>query len=118
MGPLVNAEHKQFVTGWIEKSVEEGAELVLDGRQVAPVLAHQVGEPVDRRVGVDVQDQSLREFGHGVFGDGVNVASRLESMKYMRKTLAEGYYQYQTGYPIVRQGYRPGYTGFAQTGCR
>jgi malonate-semialdehyde dehydrogenase (acetylating)/methylmalonate-semialdehyde dehydrogenase len=32
LGPLVDAEHLRFVTGWIEKSVAEGARLVLDGR--------------------------------------------------------------------------------------
>ena len=34
MGPLVNAEHFAFVNNWIEKSVEEGAVPVLDGRGV------------------------------------------------------------------------------------
>ena len=34
MGPLVNAEHHDFVSGWIDKSVGEGAELVLDGREL------------------------------------------------------------------------------------
>ncbi|MGE5612806.1 MAG: CoA-acylating methylmalonate-semialdehyde dehydrogenase [Bacillota bacterium] len=34
LGPLVTAEHKKFVTDWIAKGVEEGAELVLDGRNV------------------------------------------------------------------------------------
>ncbi len=32
MGPLVNQGHKDFVVNWIDKSVAEGAELVLDGR--------------------------------------------------------------------------------------
>jgi malonate-semialdehyde dehydrogenase (acetylating)/methylmalonate-semialdehyde dehydrogenase len=32
LGPLVSAEHKQFVLGWIEKAIQEGAELILDGR--------------------------------------------------------------------------------------
>lgn len=32
MGPLVNAEHFAFVEGWIEKSIDEGAVPVLDGR--------------------------------------------------------------------------------------
>jgi malonate-semialdehyde dehydrogenase (acetylating)/methylmalonate-semialdehyde dehydrogenase len=32
LGPLVDEEHRQFVSGWIQKSVEEGADLVLDGR--------------------------------------------------------------------------------------
>ncbi len=34
LGPVVNAGHKQFVTDWIEKGIEEGAELVLDGRDI------------------------------------------------------------------------------------
>jgi len=34
LGPVVNAEHKKFVTDWIQKGVEGGAELVLDGRGV------------------------------------------------------------------------------------
>ncbi len=34
LGPLVNADHRQFVTKWIEKGIEEGAKLVLDGRNV------------------------------------------------------------------------------------
>ncbi|MGI6005205.1 MAG: CoA-acylating methylmalonate-semialdehyde dehydrogenase [Christensenellales bacterium] len=32
LGPLVNAGHKKFVTDWIDKGVEEGADLILDGR--------------------------------------------------------------------------------------
>lgn len=34
MGPLVNEGHKEFVTTWIDKSVAEGAKLVLDGRDL------------------------------------------------------------------------------------
>jgi malonate-semialdehyde dehydrogenase (acetylating)/methylmalonate-semialdehyde dehydrogenase len=34
MGPVVNAEHRKFVTDWIQKGVEEGAKLVLDGRDI------------------------------------------------------------------------------------
>jgi malonate-semialdehyde dehydrogenase (acetylating)/methylmalonate-semialdehyde dehydrogenase len=34
LGPLVTAEHKRFVTDWIGKSIQEGAELVLDGRDL------------------------------------------------------------------------------------
>ncbi len=32
VGPVVNAGHRKFVTNWIEKGIEEGAELALDGR--------------------------------------------------------------------------------------
>lgn len=34
LGPVVSEKHKQKVTNWIQKGVEEGAELVLDGRDV------------------------------------------------------------------------------------
>jgi len=32
LGPLVNEGHMQFVNDWIQKGVDEGAELVVDGR--------------------------------------------------------------------------------------
>jgi len=32
LGPVVNAEHRRSIEGWIQKGVEEGAKLVLDGR--------------------------------------------------------------------------------------
>ncbi|HOO22497.1 MAG TPA: CoA-acylating methylmalonate-semialdehyde dehydrogenase [Clostridia bacterium] len=34
LGPVYSAEHKQKVLEWISKGIEEGAELVLDGRNV------------------------------------------------------------------------------------
>ena len=34
MGPVVNERHKKFVTNWIAKGIEEGAELILDGREI------------------------------------------------------------------------------------
>ena len=34
LGPVVSAKHKEFVCEWIQKGVDEGAELVLDGRNV------------------------------------------------------------------------------------
>lgn len=35
LGPLVSAAHKQKVCEWINKGVEEGAELILDGRNLS-----------------------------------------------------------------------------------
>ena len=35
LGPVVNAAHKQSIIDWIEKGIEEGAEIVLDGRNVS-----------------------------------------------------------------------------------
>jgi malonate-semialdehyde dehydrogenase (acetylating)/methylmalonate-semialdehyde dehydrogenase len=53
MGPVVNAEHKKFVENWIQKGVDEGAKLVLDGRNyqvpgfaggfyIGPTILYQV----------------------------------------------------------------------------
>ena len=35
MGPVVSQTHKGKVADWIEKGVDEGAELILDGRTAA-----------------------------------------------------------------------------------
>ena len=32
LGPVINRGHKEFVLGWIETAIKEGAKLVLDGR--------------------------------------------------------------------------------------
>ena len=34
LGPVVNAKHKESVCNWIQKGIDEGAELVLDGRGI------------------------------------------------------------------------------------
>jgi len=34
LGPVVNEKHKQSICEWIQKGVDEGAELVLDGRDI------------------------------------------------------------------------------------
>ncbi len=36
LGPVISAAHKQSVIDWINKGVEEGATLVLDGRECTP----------------------------------------------------------------------------------
>ena len=58
MGPLINQGHKEFVEGWIEKSIKEGATTVLDGRDtvvegyeggyfVGPTIFDHVTEEMD-----------------------------------------------------------------------
>ncbi|OGR22540.1 MAG: methylmalonate-semialdehyde dehydrogenase (acylating) [Desulfobacterales bacterium RIFOXYA12_FULL_46_15] len=32
MGPIMNRDHLKFITGWIEKGIKQGAELIVDGR--------------------------------------------------------------------------------------
>lgn len=34
LGPVVSAKHKESVLNWIQKGIDEGAELVLDGRDI------------------------------------------------------------------------------------
>jgi malonate-semialdehyde dehydrogenase (acetylating)/methylmalonate-semialdehyde dehydrogenase len=34
LGPVVTESHRKYVLGWIEKGIEEGAKLLLDGRNV------------------------------------------------------------------------------------
>jgi malonate-semialdehyde dehydrogenase (acetylating)/methylmalonate-semialdehyde dehydrogenase len=42
LGPVVNADHRKYVTDWIQKGIEEGAPLVLDGRRTT-VEGHEKG---------------------------------------------------------------------------
>ena len=42
LGPVVSAEHRQKVMGWIQRGVDEGATLVLDGRTTV-VPGHENG---------------------------------------------------------------------------
>ena len=35
LGPVVTAEHRDFIHKWIDKGLQEGAKLVLDGREVS-----------------------------------------------------------------------------------
>ena len=41
-GPVVTAQHRDRIAGWIEKGVEEGAELVVDGRDFS-LQGHEKG---------------------------------------------------------------------------
>ena len=43
LGPLVNQGHKDFVLGWIEKAIQEGAKLVVDGRNPRVPAANRNG---------------------------------------------------------------------------
>ena len=54
LGPVVSAEHKAKIIGWINKGIEEGAKLVLDGRDCRPEgyeNGHFVGPTPEMTVG-------------------------------------------------------------------
>ena len=64
LGPVVSAEHQQFIKNWITKGVEEGAKLVLDGRgTVVPGFegGHFVGPTIFSGVkpGMTIYDQEI-----------------------------------------------------------
>jgi len=42
LGPVVNQGHKEFILGWIETAIKEGAQLILDGRK--PQLPAECGK--------------------------------------------------------------------------
>ncbi|MDW7655796.1 MAG: CoA-acylating methylmalonate-semialdehyde dehydrogenase [Bacillota bacterium] len=59
LGPVVTAEHKQFVADWIARGVAEGARLVLDGRDcVVPgyekgfYLGHTIFDHVEEQMAI------------------------------------------------------------------
>ncbi len=78
LGPVVSAEHKRFVTNWIERGVQEGAELILDGRDLV-VPGYEEGF----FVGPTIFDQVKPEHASGqreVFGP-VTFVKRIDSFE-------------------------------------
>ncbi len=66
LGPVVSADHQAFVKGWIDKGVEEGADLLLDGRDlVVPGFegGHFVGPTIFDNVTEDMEVGREEIFG-------------------------------------------------------
>ncbi|MCA1748739.1 MAG: CoA-acylating methylmalonate-semialdehyde dehydrogenase [Sphingomonadales bacterium] len=65
-GPVVTPEHKQRVEGWIQKGVDEGAELVVDGRGFS-LQGHEkgffIGPSLFDRVTPDMESYKEEIFG-------------------------------------------------------
>ncbi len=65
-GPVINAAHKARVEGWIEKGVQEGAELVVDGRGFS-LQGHEngwfIGPSLFDRVTPDMESYREEIFG-------------------------------------------------------
>ncbi|QMW22559.1 CoA-acylating methylmalonate-semialdehyde dehydrogenase [Sandaracinobacteroides saxicola] len=97
-GPVVNAAHKARVEGWIAKGVEEGAELVVDGRgftlqgheggyfigpslfdHVTPAMEsykEEIFGPVLQIVRADGFEDALRLASDHQYGNGVAIFTR------------------------------------------
>lgn len=71
LGPVVTAEHKQNVVKWIDKGVEEGAKLVLDGRNVV-VEGHEDGFYLGATI-FDHVDENMSIGDEEIFGPVVCV---------------------------------------------
>ena len=70
LGPVVSEEHKQFVLGWIQKSIDEGAKLMLDGRgTVVPGFekGHFIGPTIFDNVTEDMSCGREEVFGPVTF---------------------------------------------------
>lgn len=65
LGPLVSAGHKKFVTDWIQTGVDEGATMVLDGRdiQVEGLNGFFVGPTILDHVTSDMRVGNYEVFG-------------------------------------------------------
>lgn len=102
MGPLINAEHRDFVTGWIEKSEQEGAKVALDGRG-AKVPGYEggffLGPTVIDHVTPDMSCGWQEVFGPVLyvkrvksFEEGVNLINRSEFANGSTVFTQSGYY--------------------------
>jgi len=72
MGPLITHEHLEAVRGWIETGLEEGAELVLDGREIEPPVAHEGGYWLGPCLFDRVTD-SMAVYANEIFGPVLSV---------------------------------------------
>lgn len=63
MGPLVNGAQRKIVEGYIQKGVDEGATLVLDGRENDRTTGHYVGATVFSNVGENMTIAQEEIFG-------------------------------------------------------
>ena len=75
LGPVVSAAHQASVTRWIDKGVEEGAELILDGRDVVvPGFenGHFVGPTIFDHVTAEMTCGREEAFGPILFIKRVN----------------------------------------------
>ncbi|WP_260927886.1 CoA-acylating methylmalonate-semialdehyde dehydrogenase [Novosphingobium sp. 9] len=65
-GPVVSSEHKARVEGWIAKSAEEGAEIVVDGRGLV-LQGHEGGWFVGPTL-IDRVTPEMRSYHEEIFG--------------------------------------------------
>ncbi|HEY5666708.1 MAG TPA: CoA-acylating methylmalonate-semialdehyde dehydrogenase [Gammaproteobacteria bacterium] len=77
MGPLITAAHRERVTGYIESGVDEGAELVLDGRGLT-IPGHENGFFLGPSI-FDRVEPHMRIYKEEIFGPVLSVV-RVDSV--------------------------------------
>jgi malonate-semialdehyde dehydrogenase (acetylating)/methylmalonate-semialdehyde dehydrogenase len=100
-GPVVTAQHRERVAGWIEKGVQEGAELVVDGRDFS-LQGHENGYFIGPSLfdHVTPEMESYREEIFGPVLQIVRAASFEEALSLPSK------HQYGNGVAIFTQNGR------------
>jgi len=77
-GPVINAAHKERVEGWIQKGVDEGAELVVDGRGFS-LQGHEEGFFVGPSL-FDHVTSDMESYKEEIFGPVLQIM-RVESFE-------------------------------------
>jgi malonate-semialdehyde dehydrogenase (acetylating)/methylmalonate-semialdehyde dehydrogenase len=77
MGPVISAEHKQRVLSYIDKGIDEGAKLILDGRDVK-VAGHEGGHFIGPTI-FDSVSPDMTIANEEIFGPVLGI-TRVESL--------------------------------------
>jgi len=103
VGPVISCEARDRIGGWVQKAVDDGAELVVDGRNPGgdpegafigpsildnvkkddPILGVEVFGPVLTIVNVDTLEEAIDVVNNSKFGNGVSIFT--ESAPAVRK---------------------------------
>ena len=103
VGPVISCEARDRIGGWVQKAVDDGADLVVDGRDPGgdpegafigptildnvkrddPIIGEEVFGPVLTVVNVDTLEEAIEVVNASKFGNGVSIFT--ESASAVRK---------------------------------
>lgn len=103
VGPVISCDARDRIGGWVQKAVDDGAELVVDGRDPGgdpegayigptildnvkpsdPIISEEVFGPVIAIVNVDTLEEAIDVINASRFGNGVSIFT--ESASAVRK---------------------------------
>src|SRR3569832_420660 len=100
-GPVVTAQHKQRILGWIDTAVKEGSELVVDGREFS-LQGHEKGFFVGPTL-LDQVKPDMQSYHEEIFGPVLQIL-RAETFEEARSLPSK--HQYGNGVAIFTQNGR------------